>query len=161
MAQAAALAVSAPVLFEISVMNADKGSLDAGQIATRLRQFTPEMGFARVVLTREALLADKAAVLPGNDFVVGYDTAARVVDPKYYDGELGLRMALDRLRELRCRLVVAGRVADSGEGRGAFLTLDSLPIPEGFDDLFVGLSEEAFRVDLSSSQIRAAAAALS
>lgn len=124
-------------------------------LAARLDQFTPEFEYSKVVLTREALLADKADVLPGNSFVLGYDTAARVLDQKYYGGDMNLYRALDRIRNLECSFIVVGRVSAPEVGEGKFLTLADLRIPDGYNDLFVGLGEDDFRVDLSSSQIRA------
>ena len=53
-------------------------------------------------------------------FVVGFDTAARLVMPKYY-GNSHTRMVLDfeRLRLNRCSFIVAGRVdGDSGKFKG-------------------------------------------
>jgi hypothetical protein len=45
---------------------------------------------------------------------------------------------------------VAGRVQDD-----VFHTLDEIAIPEDARDLFMSLPEQEFRVDLSSSAIRA------
>ena len=47
--------------------------------------------------------------MPGSTFVLGYDTAIRVLNPKYYEGEAGLVRALSEIREHGCRFVVGGR----------------------------------------------------
>ena len=50
-------------------------------------------------------------MLPGSTFVLGYDTAVRVLDPKYYGGgQPGLARALAEVRASGCRFVVGGRV---------------------------------------------------
>jgi hypothetical protein len=93
---------------------------------------------------------EKAALFPGCVFVLGYDTAARLVDPRYYGGEPDRDAALASIRAQGCRFLVAGRVQD-----GTFHTLDEIAIPKHARDLFAALPEQAFRVDLSSSAIRA------
>ncbi len=137
------------VLFELSVHNVDKPSLTRPQIAARLRQFAE--GPRRVVLTGEPLYAGKAALFPACTFVIGYDTAQRLIDPAYYQGDpQRMLAALAAVRAAGCRFLVAGR-----EVGGVFHTLADLSIPAGYEDLFEGLPEEAFHVDLSSTELRA------
>jgi hypothetical protein len=134
------------VAWEISTQNVDKPPLDLITVADRCGQFSGEP----IVLTRAPLFAQKAAVLPGMVFVVGADTAARLVDPKYYGGDAeAMREALSRIRHQGCRFLVAGRVQE-----GQYLSLEALPIPREFQGLFEGLSEEEFRCDLSSTELR-------
>jgi hypothetical protein len=101
------------------------------------------------VLTREPLFVGKAALFPGCVFAIGSDTAERLVDPRYYGGVAGRDAALESIRANGCRFLVAGRVED-----GAFRTLADIAIPNSFRDLFVELPERAFRLDLSSTEIR-------
>jgi hypothetical protein len=101
------------------------------------------------VLSREALFVGKADLYPGCVFVVGYDTAERLVDPHYYGGEAGRDAALAHIRARGCRFLVAGRLDE-----GVFRTLRDIAIPEGAHDLFTELPEADFRVDLSSTMIR-------
>jgi len=83
-------------------------------------------------------------------FVIGVDTALRVVDPRFHAGRRDrLQAALAELRDLGCRFLVAGR--HDGEHFG---TLAEVEIPEGFEALFEELPEAEFRIDLSSTQIR-------
>ncbi|CUV01155.1 Gb/AAD14522.1 [hydrothermal vent metagenome] len=49
-----------------------------------------------------------------------------------------------------CRFLVAGREAD-----GTFHTLDNVEIPEGFRPLFQEIPESRFRIDISSTALRA------
>ncbi|HEX9372937.1 MAG TPA: hypothetical protein VF897_18125, partial [Roseiflexaceae bacterium] len=147
LAQAASEFLGLPAIFELPILNADKAPLSYAEIDRRLAQFRWRY---TVVLSREALFVGKAALYPGCVFVIGHDTAVRLVDPRYYGGESGRDAALERIRAQGCRFLVAGRA----EG-GAFRTLREIAIPSGFEDLFVELPETAFRVDLSSTEIRA------
>jgi hypothetical protein len=134
------------VAWEISTINVDKPPLDLITLADRCGQFEGE----QVVLTRAPLFAQKAEVLPGMVFVVGADTAARLVDPKYYGGDpRAMSESLAGIRRHGCRFLVAGR---SQEGR--YVSLEQLPIPQEFQGLFEGLTEEEFRCDLSSTELR-------
>jgi nicotinamide mononucleotide (NMN) deamidase PncC len=146
LAAAAAAMLNQPVVFELPVLNADKPPLSYAEVERRLAQFRWRYD---VVLSRASLFVEKAALYPGCVFVIGYDTAARIVNPRYYGGEAGRDHALAAIRAHGCRFLVAGRLAD-----GAFATLRDLAIPHGFEDLFLELPESAFRVDLSSTAIR-------
>jgi hypothetical protein len=147
LAEAAAAALGVAVTFELPILNADKAPLGYAEIERRLAQFRWRYP---VVLSRVALFVDKAALFPGCVFVLGYDTATRLVDPYYYGGETARDVALDSIRAHGCRFLVAGRAQD-----GVFYTLSDIAVPENARDLFIGLSEQVFRVDLSSTEIRA------
>jgi len=73
--------LGAPVAFELSVTNADKPPLRAVDVRRRLEQFE---GRGTVELTRAPTFREKARLLPGGTFVVGVDTAERIVEPRYY-----------------------------------------------------------------------------
>jgi len=147
LAQAAAAMLGMPVTFELPILNADKAPLGYAEIERRLAQFRWRYS---VVLSRAALFVEKAALFPGCVFVLGYDTAVRLIDPRYYGGAPGRDAALAAIRAHGCRFLVAGRVQDD-----AFHTLDEITISADARDLFMALPEQAFRVDLSSSAIRA------
>ncbi|VTS02569.1 hypothetical protein [Tuwongella immobilis] len=137
-----------PVGYELSIRNADKPSLDRHVVERRLRQF---VWHRPIWLSREPYFVDKSAIYPGAVMIVGVDTAARLLDPKYTQGDLQQRdAALQRVADHQCRFLVAGRVAADGR----FQTLDSLAIPDEFRSLFLGLSESEFRLDRSSTEIR-------
>src|SRR5437868_6697662 len=106
LAAAAALRLGASVHFELSVTNADKPELPREEVERRLAQFA---GVAPVWVMRAATFAEKAMLFPGTAFVVGWDTAVRVVDPRYYGGEAGRDAALRALLDRGCRLVGGGR----------------------------------------------------
>jgi hypothetical protein len=147
LAEAAAATLGMPVTFELPILNADKAPLSYAEIERRLEQFRWRY---TVVLSRAALFVEKAALFPGCVFVLGYDTAVRLVDPRYYGGEAARDAALEFIRAHSCRFLVAGRAQN-----GVFLTMSDIAIPASARDLFIELPEQAFRVDLSSTEIRA------
>ena len=137
------------VVFEISVTNVDKPPLAEAEVRHRLRQFE---GWGTVVLTRAPRFYQKAAVFPDCTFIVGWDTAARLVHPRYYGGREGaIREALDTMRDAGCRFLVAGR-----EEGGAFRTLSDVPIPGDYSNMFEAIPESRFRADVSSTELRKA-----
>lgn len=147
LAAVAALRLGARVEFELSVRNADKPELARGEVERRVRQFA---GVAPVWVTRAAAFEQKADLFPGAAFVLGWDTAVRVVDPRYYGGEAGRDAALRKLLARGCRLLVGGRV----DGSGTFREWDGGGLADGLDRLFVPLTEADFRADVSSTQLR-------
>jgi nicotinamide mononucleotide (NMN) deamidase PncC len=132
--------------FELSISNADKPDIDPATIRRRLRRMG---GSRRVILTREPIFSAKAGLFPGTGFVVGFDTAVRILDGKYYEGEEGMREALRALQSASAHFLVGGRLTGQG-----FHTIQELQIPEGFDSLFRQIPESTFRCDISSTRIR-------
>lgn len=148
LAWAASVRLGVEVHFELSVVNADKPELPREEVERRVAQFA-DVG--PVWVTRAATFEAKAELFPGTAFVLGWDTAIRVIDPKYYGGVPGRDEALRTLAARGCRLVVGGRV-DAG---GAFRVWDGGELAEEFAGLFVPLAEADFRVDVSSTELRA------
>uniref|UniRef100_A0A7R9TVV2 Cytidyltransferase-like domain-containing protein n=1 Tax=Prasinoderma coloniale TaxID=156133 RepID=A0A7R9TVV2_9VIRI len=148
------MAAPGACVFELAIVNADKGALEADEARRRVRQFGTEAGRdLTVAVTASPIFSQKAALFPGAAFVVGYDTATRLVMPKYYGGREGMLAAFADLRARRCSFVVAGRF---DEASARFLSLDDMraEIPPEVGDLFVGLDEGDFRDDVSSTQLR-------
>jgi hypothetical protein len=150
LARAAADLLGMPVAFELSIANVDKASLGQEEVRRRLAPFAWQ---ADVWLTRAPTFVEKARLFPKAVFVVGVDTAARIMAPRYYARAADTAMveALTEIRESGCRFLVAGRV-DKG---GLFVELADLPIPAHSGDLFQALSRQAFRADISSTHLRA------
>ena len=137
------------VVFELAVVNVDKPPLEESEVRRRLSQF---QGRWCVVLTRASRFYEKASLLPGCTFVIGWDTAIRLVDPRYYgDDEVAMLSALSHIRASGCRFLVAGRTQG-----GVFRTLADVAVPPGFDDLFEAIPESRFRADVSSTELRSA-----
>jgi hypothetical protein len=146
LARAAADYLGVPVHFELSVTNADKPELPRTEVERRTAQFS-EIG--PVWITRAATFEAKADLFPGAAFVLGWDTAVRVVAAKYYGGEAARDAALWKLLERGCRLLVGGRL----DTLGRFRIWDGEGLA-GFAELFISLAEADFRADVSSTQLR-------
>lgn len=148
-----------PVAFEIAVANADKGAIASAAVQMRIEQFTgTNAGFGRwpVLVTNATLFTQKASLLKGCAFVIGADTAVRIVDKKYYgDDEHEMVLTLQQIALHGCVFVVAGRFDDKVAHR--YVSADEVlqdRIPAVFSTLFIPLRETDFRSDLSSTQIR-------
>ena len=149
LAEAASRILDAPVTYELSITNVDKPPLAESEIRRRLAQFDDSES---VAVTRAHVFYRKAALFPGCAFVIGYDTAVRLVDPRYYAGSYAVMVsALESIRMQGCYFLVAGRV----HGR-KFRTLADVTLPRGFEDLFDAIPESAFRQDVSSTELRGA-----
>jgi hypothetical protein len=150
LAEVAAAMLNADVSFELSVANVDKPMLKEHEVRTRVAQFA---GKRPVVLTRAARFYEKAELFPGCSFVIGWDTAVRLVDARYHGGDRDKMLdALAAIRRAGCRFLVAGR-ADAG----GFRTLEDVAVPGEFEDMFAPIPESKFRYDVSSTELRAAA----
>jgi len=192
--------VNIPVVFEISAINADKPPLPREEVARRVRQFDPHtnpvlkaagLTNIAVAITTEPLFLGKTSLFKNATFLIGSDTLARLINPKYYgppaptpavaagevttDEERRLYeqkvyatvSMLSIVAERGCRFVVGGRAASATAAAAevdasatfdtmpAVLASASVPLPADLlGTLFVGLSEEEFRVDMSSTEIR-------
>ena len=135
-----------PVYFEISLRNVDKPPLDYITLEDRRRQFSK----VPLALTSAPTFVEKSAALPGTTFVVGVDTAERIVQPRYYGGsDAAMHEALSTIARNRGRFLVAGRkVGDR------FVTLSDLQLPPEFAPLFEELPAGEFRADVSSTELR-------
>ncbi|MCE9567526.1 MAG: hypothetical protein K8U57_36465 [Planctomycetes bacterium] len=147
LAAVAAIRLGVPVHFELSIANADKPELPPEEVDRRAAQFA---GVGPLWVTRAPTFEAKADLFPGAAFVLGWDTAVRVIDPKYYGGIDGRNSAMRKLLSCGCRFVVAGRVDVSG----VFRVWDGSDLSEEFAALFVALTEADFRADVSSTQLR-------
>ena len=144
--QAAESILGGPVHYELPAVNADKPPLDFRTIETRRTVFTDHP----LAITSAPTFAQKAELFPGTSFVIGADTAIRVIDPRFYDDDPDERdAALAKIADCDCRFLVAGRMTDD-----RFLDLESLKLPPGSESLFSEIPANVFRCDVSSSEIR-------
>jgi hypothetical protein len=132
------------VVFEISAVNADKAPIDAREISRRVEQF---YGRHPVIVTPDCpLFLDKSRAYPkGMGFVVGYDTAERLLDPRFYTDERHLAESLATFRERGNTFYVLGRA-----NRGVCKTILDLPGYEENRDLFRQLMGQ---LDISATAI--------
>ena len=137
-----------PLAFEISVTNVDKPPLSGDAVRRRLAQFAWK---APVELTRAPTFLEKSRLFPKTTFVVGADTAERLVAPKYYgDDESRMHVAFDEIGNSGARFLVAVRVDATGRLRA----LSDIAVPRRYAELFTEIPAHRFRLDTSSSEIR-------
>src|ERR1043166_4535643 len=142
-----------PLAFELSVTNVDKPPLESSTVRQRLAQFARKWP---VELTRAPTFVEKSRLFPRTTFVIGADTAERLVARKYYgDDELRMHAALEEIANSAASFLVAARIDAAGHVR----TLGDISVPRRYADLFTAIPEHRFRMDASSSEIRARAPA--
>jgi hypothetical protein len=130
-------------LFELSILNVEKPSLsfeEARQRITALKKVAP------VALTRAPTFFEKVSLFPESWFVLGFDTAVRLLDPSFHKN---IEEMFAFFMASNTRFLVAGRLCS-----GRFLTLKDLSIPAGFESLFIPIPPPDFREDISSSMLR-------
>ncbi len=143
-------------VFELSIVNVDKPELPEAEVRERISQFA---GRYTALISRSPTFLEKSRIMPGASFVIGYDTAVRLFDDRYYPayqreadpdntGSATLA-AMSEIRRNDCKFIVAGRVTDDG-----FKTVQDLDVPDGYRPMLRGIPVEVFREDISSSQIR-------
>jgi hypothetical protein len=138
-----------PLAFEISVTNVDKPPLAGDAVRQRLTQFAWK---APVELTRAPTFVEKSRLFPGATFVIGADTAERLVAPKYYgDDEARMHGGLEEIGSAGGSFLVAVRIDAAARVRA----LSDIAVPPRYADLFSEIPEHRFRHDTSSSEIRA------
>lgn len=137
MLRAAERMTGARGVFELSAANVDKPPISEQEMLRRARVIHD----VPVALTRAARFTQKAQLFPESTFVLGFDTAARLVAhaPKE---EWNLFGASDVC------FLVAGRKAEQ------FQTLYDLELPEEAAPLLKPIPEKMFREDISSTQLR-------
>jgi hypothetical protein len=138
-----------PLAFEISVTNVDKPPLARNTVRHRLAQFAWK---SPVELTRAPTFVEKSRLFPRTTFVIGADTAERLVAPRYYgDDEGRMHVALEEIANSGGSFLVAVRIDATRRVRA----LSDIPVPRRYVDLFAEIPEHRFRLDTSSSEIRA------
>jgi hypothetical protein len=135
------------VVFELPLVNAEKAPIDLTEARRRAVQF---LGFDTLLLSRSPLFDQKAEFYPNSTFILGADTAARLVAPRFYGSTMkGVEESLEHLRKLGAKFLVAGR-----SSKDDFKTLDDIEIPSGYRDMFAEIPESAFKMDISSTELR-------
>lgn len=134
--------------FELSAINADKPPLTVAQIKDRVKQF--EKAGKTVIISNQPYFYKKAELFPGSAFVIGADTAARLINPKYYGGNYeNMIETLLGCKRTGCTFLVGGRNMD-----GVFKVLEDFDIPDELKDMFISIPVDKFRMDISSTEIR-------
>ena len=157
MMQVAQQVTGNPVALEISLENVDKPLLPAAVAVARIVPLVDET----IWITRAPTFVEKAELFPGSTFVTGVDTIGRIGQPRYYDGSgRSCEQAIEKIGERGCRFLVFGRVmgsqfqtACSGEPAG-FCSLEDLEIPVPLREICEAVSEQQFRQDIASRELR-------
>lgn len=149
-------------VFELSAANVDKPELPAEEILRRVSAIRD----IPIALTRAPRFTQKAQLFPNTTFVMGHDTAERLVDPSYC---VKTPREGTRPTEEKCRPgTLTGRWVDmwklfqtletkflvAGRQREDFQTLENLKLPNGGEYLFEAIPEHIFREDISSTELR-------
>ncbi|MEW6735657.1 MAG: hypothetical protein AB1489_30480 [Acidobacteriota bacterium] len=146
LAEVATIILGNKVNYELSIANVDKPTLDETEVARRLAQF---IGYQDIIISRAATFVEKVALLAGCTFIVGYDTAERILSARYYPDETTMQTALRDIARHGSRFLVACR--KQGE---ELKCLEDLRVPIQWQHLFSGISANLFRVDISSTLLR-------
>jgi hypothetical protein len=134
------------VVFEITSRNSDKTAMP--EAAALQRAGTQFAGRWPVIVRPDGgLFIEKAALYKGAHFIVGYDTAARILDEKFYQPmQMTIAQVLARLDRDQVKLYVAPRLY-----QGKLAGCGDLPVPDGFKHLFQPMFG---KWDVSSKQLR-------
>lgn len=81
-------------------------------------------------MVQAPLYPDKATIFHNSSFVLGYDTAVRLVMPKYYGGHDGMLLQLASMSFAGCSVIVAGRAVTDDTGSSTFKTFEDVEVPE-------------------------------
>lgn len=147
MGELAAKKLGRSLYFELPLLNADKPPVEPAEAIRRGAQF---LDYAPLLYTGASLFREKAQIFPDTVFIVGYDTATRLVEPRFYDHDPAeMHAAFEQIRAAGCRFFVAGRLKND-----QFLTWQDLDLPPEIRDLFEGTTEQEFRMDVSSTELR-------
>ncbi|KAL9655119.1 hypothetical protein ABK040_008898 [Willaertia magna] len=143
-------------MFELSIENVDKKPITESELRERINRMKEVCDEFTLLITRAPLFIQKAKLINKDSksfFVIGSDTAIRLVDTKYYqnDTKIMMKVLVDFCKQ-NCKFLVAGRLDQKDKTSNKFITLEEITIPSGFEDLFIPIAE--FRMDISSSELR-------
>ena len=160
-------------VFELSAANVDKPELPQEEILRRAATIRD----IPVALTHAPRFSQKAKLFPNTTFVLGHDTAVRLIKNNHtFEGVIisePLKHPWECFQTLETSFLVAGRVFQPSEmqlrcgtgkfqplenkeggGSASFQCLENLELPERFEHLFEAIPEEVFREDISSTDLR-------
>ena len=135
--------IAAKPLFEISIFNVDKSQIDFFDLNERIKQFR---SIGKLIITNSPTFTEKSSIFKKSIFVVGYDTALRLIDKKYYS--YNINDAYNEIKKNGCSFLVTGRYIDK-----KYYDPNQIDYGE-FKDFFSILPENKFRLDISSTILR-------
>jgi hypothetical protein len=143
-----------PCSLEISIQNVDKGELSKKQVAERLMAISKSglfvhksiyPNYSGVILTKAPTFVEKAKLFPEATFVIGFDTALRIVDPKY---GMSVEDTLTFFEGHNTKFILFPRITDG------VLKDDLSVLPERFRNLCTFVRKPRQYAHLSSREIR-------
>ena len=134
--------------FELCTQNVDKPALSYFDLDARCQQFEDKT----LWLTRLPTFIEKAREFPNCTFVLGIDTLVRIGMSRYYESTTAMHEAFAEFAGLGIQFLVFGR--DTPNDAEGFITLSQSDVPAALRELCSEVSENDFRIDLSSSQLR-------
>lgn len=153
-------------LYELAVINVDKPPLKIDEIMRRLEIFASTK--EPIIITNTPRYIDKAKLFPGVSYVIGVDTAIRIVDPIYTEGnKFKMIESIYEIVRNGTRFYVIPRNFDSANIPGKYglvkkpnglVTLEDDIIhfiPDLFKEYFISLPNNPDSSNISSSQLRA------
>lgn len=127
--------------FELSIGNWDKPMLDFISLEERIKT----CGTRTVWVTNAPRFIDKAEIFPNTTFIVGYDTAKRLVDSRV---NKDVMYDLERLNSLNTKFIVFGREVDGEYKSGV------KEFPVEFQCMAHAIKDPLKSFDISSTKIR-------
>jgi hypothetical protein len=134
--------------YEISISNVDKPNINNKDLITRLEKFQNE---EKIIITKSSKFSEKAFLFPNSYFVVGYDTALRILDESYLEINQSLDDLFETIAKKGCKFIVAGRTDVTSP---KFDNLNLNHIHDKYRKLFQIIEEKKFRADVSSTEKR-------
>ena len=124
-------------------MNVDKSQINFFDLTKRIKQFKSN---GKLIITNSPTFKEKSSLFKKSIFVVGYDTALRLLDKKYYPYEIN--DAYNEIKKNECSFLVTGRYIHK-----KYYDPNEIDYGE-FKDFFSVLAEDKFRLDISSTILR-------
>ncbi|KAJ6240592.1 nicotinamide mononucleotide adenylyltransferase [Anaeramoeba flamelloides] len=136
------------VLFETSLSNPDKPTITQKEFHRRRNQFRVR-GVAYLCSCSPRFI-DKIEFVRNCYYVIGFDTYTRLFDQKYYKDVNEIIHLQSLIISHNIKFIVGGRV-----NNGKFeYDLSKVELNPLLKDHFIALSEDEFRIDVSSTEIR-------
>jgi len=134
--------------YEISISNVDKSNIETDELIKRIKNFKSD---EKIIISKSSKFIDKSKIFPQSCFVVGYDTAIRILDHSYLSTGESLDDLFNALGRNDCSFLVAGRIDVTGP---TFENLKINSLDFKYKNYFKIISENDFRVDISSTNVR-------
>ena len=134
------------IFFEVCIKNADKPTLNYEEVTNVIDQFNSSDNW---LLTKVGKFTEKAMLFPNSTFILGTDTLARVVNEKFYLNKDQMLAELEIFNANNNNFLVFGR-----EVEGSFVSLQDINIPVNINSRFTEVTEQDFRLDISSTELR-------